>query len=81
MDLFEQKTTTDYIESEVVELLGVTVQTLRNWRRGYKGCPPRLTKGEDWYKATENRTAPVFYSGKWVEGMIELNKLKKELLK
>jgi hypothetical protein len=80
MDLFEQGRAADYLESEVVELLGVTVQTLRNWRRGYKDRSPRLTKGKDWYKATEQRTAPVYYSGKWVEGMIKLNQLKQELL-
>jgi hypothetical protein len=80
MDLFEQGRAADYLESEVVELLGVTVQTLRNWRRGYKDQAPRLTKGKDWYKATEQRTAPVYYSGKWVEGMIKLNQLKQELL-
>lgn len=78
MDLFAQD---PYTESETAELLGVTRQTLRNWRVGVGKYPPRLTEGEQWYKLRQTRSSPVFYAREWVDGMRELNQQKKELMK
>ena len=69
-----------YTEAEVALLLGITQQTLRNMRVGYKSggysYPPRLTKGVEWYKLRETKRAPVRYSVDWVRGMEHLRELK-----
>lgn len=81
LNLFEQTYT--YTEPVVAELLGVTRQTLRNWRVGYRNAlgeyPPRLTEGKEWYKIRKSRRAPVYFDPAWVNGMIEKKQLKGEL--
>jgi len=70
----------DCTEEEVLVILGVTRQTLRNWRTGYGGTrEPKLIKGRDWYRLQAHKTAPVMYSGRWVAGMEAINKIKEEL--
>lgn len=78
MELFE-KTTHDYTEKEVLAALGVTVQTLRNWRMGYRNYPAKLVEGRDWYRLTDSIRAPVYYSGNWVDKMKQIKQLKDEL--
>lgn len=80
MDLFEQKKRRDLTEPEVAEMLGVCMQTLRNWRVGYSTYPPRLTEGVQWYKLRNTRRAPVMYDLAWVESMLEARQNMKEVL-
>lgn len=77
MNLFEQK---PYTEQEVVERIGVTRQTLRNWRVGHGKYPPRLKEGEQWYKLRQTRCSPVMYDRAWVDSMAEIHQQKKELM-
>lgn len=80
IDLFAQEKKRDLTEPEVAEMLGVCLQTMRNWRVGYNGYPPRLTQGVEWYKLRNTRRAPVMYSIAWVERMLEARKNLKEVL-
>jgi transposase-like protein len=67
-------------EVEVAKRMGLTRQTLRNWRRGYQArtgaYPAKLTEGEQWVKIG----ATVVYSAEWVEKMERNKQEKAELL-
>jgi transposase-like protein len=83
LDLFEAPKSAGYTEDETAQLLGVTAQTLRNWRVGYRNksgeYAPRLVKGREWYKLRESKRAPVLYDPTWVAKMVEIKKLKEAM--
>lgn len=79
MNVFKQQQQ-PYTETEVAEILGLSRQTLRNWRAGHskrgREYGPVLEEGRHWYKLRNTRCSPVLYSPEWVEGMKEINKMK-----
>ena len=64
------------VEVEAAERLGITRQTLRNWRKGYEGYPARLVQGEHWKKLGNT----VFFDSLWVEQMEDVMRQRRELL-
>lgn len=74
MNLFEKPPVK---ETDVAERLGVTRQTLRNWRRGRGAYPAKLVEGEHWWKHRQH----VVFAPEWVEQMEYIHNEKKELLK
>lgn len=60
------------LEVAAAERIGVTRQTLGNWRRSIGGDPPKLQEGVVWKKAG----ASVFFNPEWVSQQEE----KKQLL-
>ena len=73
-----------YTEAEAAEAIGVSRQTLRNYRVGYRNAtgtyPPKLTEGREWYKLRQSKRAPVLFSAEWVERMMQLKLMKEEVL-
>lgn len=68
------------IETDAAARIGVTRQTLGNWRRSVAGEPPKLREGRVWKKIG----ASVFFNPKWVEQQEArkqlLNGARKQLL-
>lgn len=63
-------------ETEAADRLGVSRQTLRNWRVGNGRYPARLEKGVHWRKVG----ATVVFDAEWVERMEIIMRQKDELL-
>ena len=65
LDLFEKKK--EYHEEAVARRLGISRQTLRNWRVGYTNklgtYPPKLTEGVEWRKLGNRKSKVVFAFG------------------
>lgn len=79
LDLFEKR----YDEEAVAQRIGVSRQTLRNWRVGYTNkagtYPPKLTEGVEWRKLG-NRKTKVVFDRAWADRMEDLYNQKQELL-
>lgn len=79
MDLFKPIITA-YDEASVASLLGVSRQTLRNWRLGYTNVngyhPPILTENVHWRKIRKTRKGQVLFEPDWVAKQLEIKRLK-----
>lgn len=77
LDLFEKKK--EYHEEAVADRLGISRQTLRNWRIGYSNAtntfPPKLTEGVEW-KKLGNRKSKVVFDKAWTDKMEALYQAK-----
>ena len=73
----------DLTEAETAVVLGVNRQTLRNMRLGYTNAhatyPPKLVKGQHWFKFRESKRAPVLFRMGWVNTMLDIKRLKSEI--
>jgi DNA-binding XRE family transcriptional regulator len=69
----------DLTEEETAAVLGVTRQTLRNMRVGYKNAygyyPPKLVKDVHWHKFRESKRSPVLFKLEWINKMLGIQRL------
>lgn len=70
-------------ESEAAERVGVSKQTLRNWRLGYTNAygyyPAKLTEGVEWRKERDSKRSPVLFDPEWVGKLEQIKKQQEEV--
>ena len=82
LDLFANES--GYRECDVANLLGLSRQTLRNWRCGYTTASgtfiePVMIEGTHWWKQRKTPRAPVMISHIWVAKQLEIKRIKEAL--